>query len=163
MTRTSSNGSRHGWVKTSWATCTSSPLTRGGRTSAESWRLSKIVQTRGGWPFFEVDVTAAKANPADRRVAGSCTCTRCGAAVPVARRAAGAAGGPAAASSNRHFRKAWRRTLQAHHRSRQLRLADCGVQRPHHDARGGPIRGACLSLTSPKRRSSFRTSRSVTS
>ena len=26
---------------------------------------SKIVQTRGGFPFFEVDVTAAKANPAD--------------------------------------------------------------------------------------------------
>ena len=26
---------------------------------------SKIVQTRGGWPFFTVDVTAAKANPAD--------------------------------------------------------------------------------------------------
>jgi glyoxylase-like metal-dependent hydrolase (beta-lactamase superfamily II) len=26
---------------------------------------SRIVQTRGGWPFFEVDVTAAKANPAD--------------------------------------------------------------------------------------------------
>src|SRR5438876_4351113 len=26
---------------------------------------SKIVQTRGGWPFFEVDVTAAKANPPD--------------------------------------------------------------------------------------------------
>lgn len=26
---------------------------------------SKIVQTRGGWPFFDVDVTAAKANPAD--------------------------------------------------------------------------------------------------
>jgi glyoxylase-like metal-dependent hydrolase (beta-lactamase superfamily II) len=26
---------------------------------------SKIVQTRGGWPFFAVDVTAAKANPAD--------------------------------------------------------------------------------------------------
>ncbi len=26
---------------------------------------SKIVQTRGGWPFFEVDVTAAKANPSD--------------------------------------------------------------------------------------------------
>jgi glyoxylase-like metal-dependent hydrolase (beta-lactamase superfamily II) len=26
---------------------------------------SKIVQTRGGWPFFEVGVTAAKANPAD--------------------------------------------------------------------------------------------------
>jgi glyoxylase-like metal-dependent hydrolase (beta-lactamase superfamily II) len=26
---------------------------------------SKIVQTRGGWPFFEVDVTAVKANPAN--------------------------------------------------------------------------------------------------
>jgi glyoxylase-like metal-dependent hydrolase (beta-lactamase superfamily II) len=26
---------------------------------------TKIVQTRGGWPFFEVSVTAAKANPAD--------------------------------------------------------------------------------------------------
>jgi glyoxylase-like metal-dependent hydrolase (beta-lactamase superfamily II) len=26
---------------------------------------SKIVQMRGGWPFFEVDVTAAKANPPD--------------------------------------------------------------------------------------------------
>jgi glyoxylase-like metal-dependent hydrolase (beta-lactamase superfamily II) len=26
---------------------------------------SKVVQTRGGWPFFEVDVTAAKANPPD--------------------------------------------------------------------------------------------------
>ncbi len=26
---------------------------------------SKIVQTRGGWPFFEVNVTAAKGNPSD--------------------------------------------------------------------------------------------------
>jgi glyoxylase-like metal-dependent hydrolase (beta-lactamase superfamily II) len=26
---------------------------------------AKIVQTRGGWPFFEVDVMAARANPAD--------------------------------------------------------------------------------------------------
>jgi len=26
---------------------------------------TKIVQTRGGWPYFTVDVTAAKANPAD--------------------------------------------------------------------------------------------------
>lgn len=26
---------------------------------------SKIVQTRGGWPFFEVDVTSAKVNPPD--------------------------------------------------------------------------------------------------
>ena len=28
---------------------------------------AKIVQTRGGWPFFEVNVTAAKANPPDAR------------------------------------------------------------------------------------------------
>lgn len=26
---------------------------------------AKIVQTRGGWPYFDVDVAAAKANPAD--------------------------------------------------------------------------------------------------
>jgi glyoxylase-like metal-dependent hydrolase (beta-lactamase superfamily II) len=26
---------------------------------------SKIVQTRGGWPFFEVNVTSARANPSD--------------------------------------------------------------------------------------------------
>jgi glyoxylase-like metal-dependent hydrolase (beta-lactamase superfamily II) len=26
---------------------------------------TKVVQTRGGWPFFEVNVTAAKANPPD--------------------------------------------------------------------------------------------------
>ena len=26
---------------------------------------SKIVQTRGGWPFFDVDVTSARANPSD--------------------------------------------------------------------------------------------------
>ena len=26
---------------------------------------SKIVQTRGGWPFFEADITAAKGNPPD--------------------------------------------------------------------------------------------------
>jgi glyoxylase-like metal-dependent hydrolase (beta-lactamase superfamily II) len=26
---------------------------------------ARIVQTRGGWPFFEVDVAAAKANPSD--------------------------------------------------------------------------------------------------
>ena len=26
---------------------------------------AKIVQTRGGWPFFEVDVTAARLNPTD--------------------------------------------------------------------------------------------------
>ena len=31
---------------------------------------SRIVQTRGGWPFFEVEVTAAKANPPDAAALG---------------------------------------------------------------------------------------------
>jgi glyoxylase-like metal-dependent hydrolase (beta-lactamase superfamily II) len=44
---------------------------------------SKIVQTRGGWPFFDVDVTAAKANPPD--VASL---------VPAPAPAAGRGGGP---------------------------------------------------------------------
>src|SRR5437773_2882577 len=42
------------------------------RTTYTGWKdfggamaPAKIVQTRGGWPFFQVDVTAAKANPAD--------------------------------------------------------------------------------------------------
>jgi glyoxylase-like metal-dependent hydrolase (beta-lactamase superfamily II) len=46
---------------------------------------SKIVQTRGGWPFFEVNVTAAKANPPD--VASL---------VPAPAPAAGRGGGPPA-------------------------------------------------------------------
>src|SRR5437773_7435666 len=42
------------------------------RTTYTGWKdfggamaPAKIVQTRGGWPFFEVTVTSAKANPAD--------------------------------------------------------------------------------------------------
>jgi glyoxylase-like metal-dependent hydrolase (beta-lactamase superfamily II) len=46
---------------------------------------SKIVQTRGGWPFFEVDVTAAKANPPDVATL-----------VPPPARAGGPGGGPPA-------------------------------------------------------------------
>ena len=41
---------------------------------------ARIVQARGGWPFFEVDVTAARANPAD--------------AASIAPAPAAAAGGP---------------------------------------------------------------------
>ena len=41
-----------------------------------------------------------------------------------------------ATGADRHVRKARRRSLPAHHRSRQLRFADRGVQGPHHDARG---------------------------
>ncbi len=52
---------------------------------------AKIVQTRGGWPFFEVDVTAAKANPADRRDAGSCTGAAAGRGGPPAAAAPAAA------------------------------------------------------------------------
>jgi glyoxylase-like metal-dependent hydrolase (beta-lactamase superfamily II) len=47
---------------------------------------SKIVQTRGGWPFFEVNVTAAKANPPDVATL-----------VPAPPTAAGRGGAPAAA------------------------------------------------------------------
>ena len=49
---------------------------------------TKIVQTRGGWPFFEVDVTAAKANPAD--LAAALGAARAGPALR------GGPGGPAA-------------------------------------------------------------------
>jgi glyoxylase-like metal-dependent hydrolase (beta-lactamase superfamily II) len=38
---------------------------RGWRDFGGVMAPAKIVQTRGGWPFFEVNVTAAKANPAD--------------------------------------------------------------------------------------------------
>ena len=57
---------------------------------------AKIVQTRGGWPFFEVDVTAAKANPADRRDARAGTGTA-GRPRRSRRRRAGGAGRSAAA------------------------------------------------------------------
>ena len=132
---------------------------------------SKIVQTRGGWPFFEVDVTAAKANPADlaalapapRAVAVPADRVRrprrrrsAGRAVVARRRTRGSA------CADGDHREAWRRRLPAHHRHRQLRLADHRLPGLHHDARGGTERGAVRSPTSPKRRSSSRTSRSAT-
>jgi glyoxylase-like metal-dependent hydrolase (beta-lactamase superfamily II) len=48
---------------------------------------SKIVQTRGGWPYFDVDVTSAKLNPAD-------VATLAPAPPPVAGRGGPPAGGP---------------------------------------------------------------------
>jgi len=48
---------------------------------------AKIVQTRGGWPFFEVDVTAAKANPTD-------LATLVPAPAPAAGRGGGGGGAP---------------------------------------------------------------------
>ena len=65
---------------------------------------AKIVQTRGGWPFFEVDVTAAKANPPDLATLAPAACTTAagrGGPVP-------AGGAAARASSDRHDRKARR-------------------------------------------------------
>jgi glyoxylase-like metal-dependent hydrolase (beta-lactamase superfamily II) len=48
---------------------------------------TRIVQTRGGFPFFEVDVTAAKANPAD-------VATLAAAPAPPAGRGGGGGGAP---------------------------------------------------------------------
>jgi glyoxylase-like metal-dependent hydrolase (beta-lactamase superfamily II) len=50
---------------------------------------TKIVQTRGGFPFFEVDVTAARANPAD-------VATLAAAPAPAAGRGGPGGGGPPA-------------------------------------------------------------------
>jgi glyoxylase-like metal-dependent hydrolase (beta-lactamase superfamily II) len=49
---------------------------------------AKIVQTRGGWPFFEVDVTSAQANP-----------TNVASLVPAPAPPAGRGGGPAGAAA----------------------------------------------------------------
>ena len=47
-----------------------------------------------------------------------------------------------AARPDGHVRKARRRRLPAHDRTRQLRLGDRGVQGLHHDARGRTVRSA---------------------
>ena len=52
---------------------------------------SKIVQTRGGWPFFEVNVTSAKANPPD-------VATLVPAPAPAGGRGGGGGGAPPAAA-----------------------------------------------------------------
>jgi glyoxylase-like metal-dependent hydrolase (beta-lactamase superfamily II) len=52
---------------------------------------AKIVQTRGGWPFFEVNVTAAKGNPPD-------VATLVPAPAPVAGKGKGGPGGGAPAA-----------------------------------------------------------------
>lgn len=93
---------------------------------------AKIVQTRGGWPFFEVDVHAAKANPADAATLVP--------APPGRGRGGfggGAPGGPPA--MNVYRGEAGRRSLSADDGSGQLRLGDRGIQRLRHDAGGGTI------------------------
>jgi glyoxylase-like metal-dependent hydrolase (beta-lactamase superfamily II) len=50
---------------------------------------AKIVQTRGGWPFFEVNVTSARANPSD-------VATIAAAPAPAAGRGGPGGGGPPA-------------------------------------------------------------------
>jgi glyoxylase-like metal-dependent hydrolase (beta-lactamase superfamily II) len=59
---------------------------------------SKIVQTRGGWPFFEVDVTNAKPNPPDLATIAAAPAGRGGGAPggPPAGGGGGAPGGPPA-------------------------------------------------------------------
>ena len=119
---------------------------------------AKIVQTRGGLPFFEVDVTAAKANPAD-------VATLVPAPAPPAGRGGGpppggGPGGPPALTVTAE--KLGDGLYQADDRSRQLRLAARGVQGLRDDARSRPARGPRRWRTSPRRRSSFRTSRCAT-
>jgi hypothetical protein len=69
---------------------------------------AKIVQTRGGWPFFEVNVTSAKLNPPTSR--------RSRRHRPPAGRGGPGAGAPPAVEAaavrrraDRHDREAWRR------------------------------------------------------
>jgi len=45
---------------------------------------TKIVQTRGGWPFFEANVTAAKANPSDVATLAPAPAGRAGGGAPPA-------------------------------------------------------------------------------
>ena len=78
---------------------------------------TKIVQTRGGWPFFEVDVTAAQGEsvrPRDARASTGAASGRPGWRSGPRRRSARA---------QRHDREARRRLLPAHDGRGQLRLA----------------------------------------
>ena len=75
---------------------------------------AKIVQTRGGLPFFEADVTAATANPAN-------LATLAPAPAPPAGRGGGPppGGGPGGPpGAHRHGREARRGAHAAHHRAR---------------------------------------------
>jgi glyoxylase-like metal-dependent hydrolase (beta-lactamase superfamily II) len=58
---------------------------------------TKIVQTRGGWPYFDVDVTAAKANPADVAALAPAPAPAAGRGGPGGPPAGGAGRGPAPA------------------------------------------------------------------
>ena len=125
---------------------------------------AKIVQTRGGWPFFEVDVTAAKANPAD--VATLAACTRTGrrpwrSRRRPRRRAAGRPAAPPAltVTTEKLGDGLYRLTTGAgSYDSLIVEFRDHIMM-----LEAGQIRGARRSPTSRKRRSSFPTSRSATS
>ncbi len=98
-----------------------------------------IEQTRGGWPFFEVEVTNARGNPPNLAA--------------LAPQPAPPAGGPRWWSSRRstagadaHEGAARPGSLALHDGRRQLRLGHRRVRRLHHDARGRPEPGACPAL-----------------
>src|SRR5262249_33114167 len=97
---------------------------------------SKIVQTRGGWPFFEVTVTAAKADPPDGA-------TNAMPPAPAGRRRGprrpGRRPGRGAHGDDREAR---RRPVEAHDGRRQLRLDHRRVQGLRDDARGRAAAGA---------------------
>ncbi len=57
---------------------------------------AKIVETRGGWPFFEFNITAAKANPSDLATLALPAAPAAGAAGAAGGRGAGAPAGAAA-------------------------------------------------------------------
>ena len=146
MTTTSSSALRPGWATTSWATCTSSPPTLGWKDFGGVMAPSRIVQTRGGWPFFEVDVTAAQANPADLATLAPAPAGRGGGPGGGAAPAAGGRGGPGGpaappaltVTSEKLGDGVYRLTTGAG----SYDSLDRGLPRPHHDARGGAERGA---------------------
>ena len=140
VTTISSIGSRPGWATTSWATCTSSPAYTGWKDFGGAMAPAKIVQTRGGLPFFQVDVTAATANPPD--VAALVPAARAGCRSWWTRRRRGRGPRRPGACAHRDRRKARRRPLPADHWNRQLRLAARGVQGLPDDPRSGTERSA---------------------
>ena len=119
---------------------------------------AKIVQTRGGWPFFDVDVTSASINPANLAALAP-------APAPPAGRGGGpppggAPGGPPAMTvTAEKLGDGLYRLTTGPGSYDSLRG---GVQGLRDDARGRPAGGPRRSRTSPRPRSSFRTSRCAT-
>ncbi len=115
-----------------------------------------IEQTRGGWPFFEVNVTNARGNPADAS-------HRSHRPPQTPRRSGRPAGRRTAAGADRHDREARRRSLPAHDGPRQLRLACSSSSRRYvMMLEAGQSIARAARRTSPRRRSCSRASRSAT-